>query len=114
MAREPRRPTADDIAAAERAVEELAELRSLEENAARHAEALKHVGALLATIRRPILSPTVRELAGLIRSDAKLLFRVHGPGERHAREDLRAQYLRDCTRLRHHIGGWKVAPKEGR
>lgn len=114
MAREPSRPTADDIAAAEKAVEELAELRSLEENPARHAEALKHVGALLASIPRPILSPTVRELAGLIRSDAKSLFRVHGLGEGHAREDLRAQYFHDCTRLRHHVGAWKVAPKEGR
>lgn len=114
MAREPSRPTADDIAAAEQAVEELAELRSLEENAARHEEALERVGALLAAIRRPILSPTVRELADLIRSDARLLFRVHGPGEGHAREDLRSQYLHDCTRLRHHIGGWKVAPKGGR
>jgi hypothetical protein len=114
MPREPRRPRGHVVAAAEKASMGLPELLSLEENAGRHTEALKRVGALLAAIRRQVPTSEVRELAALIRSDAKLLFRVHGSKEGRARDDLRTQYLRDCARLRTHIGVRSVSLKERR
>lgn len=109
MPRKPRTPTRADVAAAEKAVGALVELLWMEESAARHAEARKRIGALLASIPRLIPSAEVRELAGLIHSDAKLLFRLHGSGDGHTRGDLRTQYLRDCARLRAHIGTWAMA-----
>lgn len=103
MPRIPRTPTDADIAAAERAVGGVAELLSLEEHEERHAEALRNLAPLLATIRRLVPAPEVRELVALIRSDAELVFRGRGPRDGHARGDFRTQYLRDCARLRRQV-----------
>jgi hypothetical protein len=110
----PRTPTRADIAAAQKAVGGVAELLSLEEHQERHAEAMEHLRPLLATIRRLIPFPEVQQLLGLIRGDAGLVFRGRGPRGGRARGDFRTQYLRDCARLRTHIGVSSVSPRKRR